>query len=83
MRKLKIYTIGKKSLVWSGNVKNVYDSNFYFRTMPTLSEKRCKQILNVLYPHFKAECQTLVFEWVDNGYTGTQELYRKGTILNF
>lgn len=83
MRKLKIYTIGKKSLVWSGNVKNVYESSFYFRTMPTLSEKRCRQILNTLYPHFKADNEYLVFEWVDNGYTGVQMLYRNGTILNF
>lgn len=59
------------------------ESNFYFRTMPTLSAKRCKEILNVLYPHFKAESQTFVFEWVDSGYTGVQELNRKGTILNF
>ena len=83
MRKLNIYSIGREKIIWTGNVKNVYESSFYFRTMPTLSAKRCRQILDVLYPHFKAEKETLVFEWVDNGYTGVQELYRQGTILNF
>ena len=83
MQKLNIYTLGKKKLVWSGNVKNVYESSFYFRTMPTLSTRRCASILNDLHPQLKAEKETLVFEWIDNGYTGMQELYRKGTVLNF
>ena len=83
MRKLNIYTIGKKNLIWTGNVKNVYDYVFYFQTMPTLSARRCASILNDLHPHFKAEDEMLVFEWADNGYTGVQPLHRNGTILNF
>lgn len=83
MKKVNIYTIGRKKLVWTGNVKNVYDSRFYFRMMPTLSARACAKILNSLYPHFKTEKETLVFEWADGGYTGVQQLYRCGTILNF
>lgn len=83
MKKLNIYTMGRKELIWSGNVKNVYDSVFYFRTMPTLSDRVCAKILNGLYPHFKAQEEYLMFEWVESGYSGAQELHRQGTILNF
>lgn len=81
--KVNIYTIGKKKLIGTYNVRNVYDSSFYFRDMPTLSAKRCREILNIVSPNFKIESQTLVFENVETGYTGVQKLHRSGTILNF
>lgn len=80
---INIYTIGKKTkLAENLRVKSCY-SEVYYRNMPTLSGKRCREILNKLYPHFKAEKETLVFENVKTGYTGLQTLYRNGTILNF
>ncbi len=81
MKKVKIYTIGKAELIAEVNVKNVYEDSFYHRNMPTLSARRCKQILNDIYPHFKADGITLVFEYVDSGFTWTQQLHRNGTIL--
>lgn len=80
---LNIYTIGKKTkLAENLKVKNSY-SEVYYRNMPTLSGKRCRTILNRLYPHFKAEKELLVFEDAKTGYTGVQTLHRNGTILNF
>ena len=81
---INIYTIGKRlKLAENIRVNSCYDDRFYKRNMPTLSGKRCKTILNKLYPHFKAEKEMLVFEDVKTGYTGLQTLYRNGTILNF
>ena len=51
--------------------------------MPTLSAKRCREILNTVYPHFKAKSEMFVIENVETGYTGVQSIYRNGTILNF
>lgn len=81
--KVNIYTIGKKQLIGTYNVRNVYDSGFYFRNMPTLSAKRCREILNIVSPDYKIESATLVFENVETGHTGVQKIYRNGTILNF
>lgn len=83
MKKLKVYDVGKKNLLYELNVKNAYDGSFYFRNMPTISARKCTKILNELYPHFKNNDVTLVFEWVENGYSGIQKLNRNGTILNF
>ena len=83
MEKLNIYDIGKHNLLWTGVVKNVYDGSFYFSEMPTLTAKQCKEILNKISPNYKLHETTLVFEWAESGYTGTQKLYRNGTILNF
>lgn len=81
--KIAIYTIGKKKLIGTYNVKKVYDSSFYHRNMLTLSAKRCSEILNAISPNYKIESELLVFENVETGYTGTQKVYRNGTILNF
>ncbi|SEU08960.1 hypothetical protein SAMN05443270_3055 [Lacrimispora sphenoides] len=81
--KVNIYTIGKKTLIGTYNVKYVYDSSFYFRGMPTLSAKRCREILNIVSPNFKIESETLVIENVETGHTGIQKIHRGGTILNF
>ena len=81
---INIYTIGKREKIAENvRVKSVYDPKFYFRNMPTLSAARCRKILDTINPHFKAESQLLVFEDAKTGYTGTQELHRQGTILNF
>lgn len=80
---VNIYTIGKKELIATYDVKSVYDSNFYHRNMPTLSAKRCREILNIVSPNYKTSSERLVFENVETGHTGTQEVNREGTILNF
>lgn len=81
--KVNIYTIGKERLIGTYNVRSSYDSSFYFRNMPTLSAKRCREILNIVSPNHKIESETLIFENVETGYTGVQKVYRNGTILNF
>lgn len=81
--KINIYTSGKKELIGTYNVRSVYDSEHYFRNMPTLSAKRCREILNTISPHYKLHSENLVFENAETGYTGSQMLYREGTILNF
>ena len=81
MRKVNIYKIGKTELIASFNVRNVYESSFYFRPMPTLSAKRCREVLNTLYPNFKSNSDYLVFEWDDTKFTWTQNIHRQGTIL--
>jgi hypothetical protein len=80
---VNIYTIGKKKLIGTYNVKSVYDSSFYFRSMPTLSAKRCIEILNIVSPNYKIDSELLVFENVKTGYIGVQKIHRNGTILNF
>lgn len=81
---INIYTIGKHEKIAENlKVKSAYDDKFYKRNMPTLSARRCKMILNKLYPHFKADGVELILEDVKTGYTGAQNLYRNGTILNF
>lgn len=81
--KVNIYTIGKKQLIGTYEARNSYDSSFYFRNMPTLSAKKCREILDTVSPNYKINSQTLVFENVETGYTGAQEIHRGGTILNF
>ena len=81
--KIKIYKVGKTELIGEYNVKSVYDSRFYHRNMPTLSAKRCREILNAVCPHFKVESELFVIENVKTGYTGIQKIFRNGTILNF
>lgn len=81
--RVNLYTIGKKQLIGTYEARNTYDSSFYFRNMPTLSTKKCREILNAVSPNCKIESKTLVFEDVETGYTGVQELHRSGTILNF
>ena len=80
---VNIYTIGKKKLIGTYNVKSVYDSNFYFRDMPTLSAKRCKEMLSIVSPNYKIDSEMLVFENVSTGHIGVQKIHRNGTILNF
>lgn len=81
--KVNIYTVGKKKLIGTYDVRSSYDDIFYFRNMPKLSAKRCREILNIVSPNYKIESETLVIENVDTGYTGYQKIYRNGTILNF
>lgn len=81
--KVNVYTIGKKQLIGTYNVRNSYDSSFYFRDMPTLSTKKCREILNTFSPNYKIGSATLIFENIETGHTGVQEVHRSGTILNF
>lgn len=81
--RVKIYTIGKKQLIGTYDARNAYDSSFYFRDMPTLSAKKCREVLDNVSPNFKINSKTLVLEDTETGYTGMQELHRGGTILNF
>lgn len=79
---INIYHNGEK-IVENMKVKSAY-SNTYYRNMPTLSAKRCREILNKIYPHFKADCcECLTIENAETGYKGLQTIYRHGTILNF
>lgn len=80
---INIYSLQGEKIVENMRVNSVYDSKFYFRNMPTISGKRCRDILKKLYPHFKAESTTLLFENVATGYKGLQDLHINGTILNF
>lgn len=68
-------------LIAEYKVKNVYESSFYFRPVPTLSAKRCREILNTLYPNSKVNEDLVICEWVDSGYRWLQEIHRQGTIL--
>ena len=81
--RVNLYTIGKKQLIGTYEARNSYDSSFYFRNMPTLSVKKCREILNTVSPNCKIKSKMLVFEDAETGYTGMQELHRSGTILNF
>lgn len=80
MRKVKVYY--QSELLAEYNVRKVFEETFYHTPIETLSAQRCREILNKIYPHFKAEKVLLTFEWVDSGYRWSQEIYRKGTILN-
>ncbi len=81
--KVNVYTIGKKRLIGACDARNAYDSSFYFRNMPTLSAKKCREILDTISPNYKINSKTLVFENSETGYTGVQEIHRGRTIINF
>jgi len=81
--RVNLYTIGKKQLIGTYEARNAYDSSFYFRDMPTLSARKCREILDTVSSSLKIESKILVFEDAETGYTGIQELHRGGTILNF
>lgn len=81
--RVNLYTIGKKQLIGTYEARNAYDSSFYFRNMPTLSAKKCREVLDIVSPNFKINSKMLVFEDAETGHTGIQEIYRGGTILNF
>ena len=81
--KVNIYTIGKKQLIGTYTATHRYDYIFYFRNMPTLSEKNCRVVLNNISPDIKIGSKMLVVENAETGYTGAQEIHRIGTILNF
>ena len=87
--RVKIYELAngrtnyENNFVCEINVKNQYESSFYFRDMPTIGERTCKKILNTLYPNFKVDGIELLFEDSKTGHRGIQKLYRNGTILNF
>lgn len=68
MKTLKVYSIGKAELLKTYQIKD-----------NTLTSARCRELLNILYPQFKAEKSTFVFEC--NNYTWVQEINRKGTTL--
>lgn len=63
------------------NVRNVYDSRFWHRPMPTIGDRKCKEILKKMYPHMKADGVLVLIENVKTGETYTQKLHRNGTIL--
>lgn len=78
MRKVNIYTIGKKELITTLNIKNRYESVFWHENMPTIGERRCKEILKKIG---YTDSAYLIFEWCDNGFVWGQELHKNGTIL--
>lgn len=80
---VNVYTIGKKQLIGTYETRNVYESRFYFRNMPTLSAKKCSEVLNAVSQSFKISSKTFVLEDSETGYTGIQEIHRGGTVLNF
>ena len=81
---INIYKIGcKEKIIDNMKVNKIYDS-YYNKKVPTISAKRCRDILNSLYgKNFKIDSQLFVFENVETGCKSLQELYRNGTILNF
>ena len=84
--KVKVYKLltsvtDEPVLLAEFNVRNVYESSFYFRPVPTIGARRCRQIINATYPQSKPESMRLLFEDVESGYRWTQELHRDGTIL--
>ena len=87
MRKVKIYkrpsnaTNYELQLIAEYQVKKVFEDSFYHRPIETLSAKRCREVLNKLYPTSKVNSELVIFEWVDSGYKWGQKIYRTGTIL--
>lgn len=81
MRTVRIYTIGKTQLLAEYRVKKVFEPTFYHKPIETLSAKRCREVLNKIYPNSKVSDCLVVFEWADNGTSWVQEIYRQGTIL--
>lgn len=81
--KVKIYITGRRELIGVYNARSVYDPVFYFRNMPTLSARQCREILNTTSSNYKMNFEEFVFEDVDTGHNGVQKIYKNGTILNF
>ena len=81
--RVKIYTVGKQRVIGEYLTRNVFESTFYHKDMPVLSQKQCSEILDSAYPNFKAASGIFVVENVDTAYVGSQHIYRNGSILNF
>ena len=83
-QKYRIYHYDNRNgyeLVEELNVRNSYDSKFWHRPMPTIGERKCKQILKNLYPWMQADNIPVLIENVETGFKHEQRLYRNGTII--
>lgn len=76
--RIRIYTIAKRQLLVEYNVRSSYESTFYHRNMPTLSAKRCRQILDTVSPHFKVESELFAFE---NVIVSLEDVEEKSRII--
>ena len=74
MSKYKIWKVGCKELLAELNVNKYYESIFYHRPMPIISERRCRKILN------GADKMYVVIE-DESDFRWNQYLHKKGTIL--
>jgi len=74
MTKYKIWKVGCKELLAELNVNKYYESTFYHRPMPIISDRRCKKILN------GADKMYVVVE-NEKGVRWGQYLHKNGTIL--
>ena len=84
MKRYKIYHYDKHEgyqLVDEINVRTIYDNVFWHKSVPTIGERKCKQILKKIHPWNKVDGIPLMFEDVETGKKHTQNIYRNGTIV--
>ncbi len=82
--KYRIYLYNKfkgYELVEELNVRNSYDSAFFHRPMPTIGERKCKDLLKKMYPWIQSDGVQVLVENVKTGKKHTQNIYRRGTII--
>ena len=44
--RVKIYTVGKQRVIGEYLTRNVFESTFYHKDMPALSQKQCSECLS-------------------------------------
>ena len=85
MNRYKIYfNEGRKGykLIDEISVRNLYENRFWFKPMPTIGERKCREIIRKIYPNYtSADGILVVFENVDTGERHSQNIYRNGTII--
>lgn len=63
------------------NVRNTFEPRRWRKPMPTIGEKRCREIIKKISSNVKTESVTVLIENVKTGNKHTQELNRNGTVI--
>lgn len=84
MKRYKIYHYNQLEgyqLIDEINVRTIYDNVFWHKPVPTIGERKCKQILKKVHPWMNVDGIPLMFENVETGRKHVQEIHRNGTII--
>ena len=84
MKRYKVYhynNLKGYELIDEINVKRLYDNRFYHKPVPTIGERKCKEILKKIRPWFPADGIMVMFEDVETGTKYVQPIHRNGTII--
>lgn len=68
-------------LVEELNVRNSFEPSHWRKPMPTIGERKCREIIRKMCPNLKTEGVTVLIENVKTGNRHTQTLDWNGTVI--